>query len=129
MFLIWNIMSSLRFYLHSLFYFNEFVGGVKNGHRYLLGSCIDWGQDEYELRDWFRKCPKTKPLYLLFAVNSARKTGDSKIGVVSGIAGKWVWIIFGVDKLYDPKGKYNEYRKMRPVERIGKSVYVFYIEK
>jgi 4-amino-4-deoxy-L-arabinose transferase-like glycosyltransferase len=35
------------FYLE---YFNEFVGGSKNGHKYLLDSNLDWGQDVKRLK-------------------------------------------------------------------------------
>ena len=43
--------SSLAVYPHHLAYFNEFVGGPKNGWRHLLGSSVDWGQDLYFARD------------------------------------------------------------------------------
>ncbi len=35
-----------------LAYFSEFVGGDRYGHRYLLDSNLDWGQDLYRLHDW-----------------------------------------------------------------------------
>ena len=44
--------SSLWTYPHSLSYFNEFVGGPRNGGEHLLDSNIDWGQDLYYLKDW-----------------------------------------------------------------------------
>lgn len=42
---IWFIVSSLWIYPHSLSYFNETIGGPRNGSRHLLGSNFDWGQD------------------------------------------------------------------------------------
>lgn len=42
---LWYIISSLGIYPHYLAYFNEAVGGADNGHKYLLDSNIDWGQD------------------------------------------------------------------------------------
>lgn len=41
----WLLLSSLWLYPHSLSYFNELVGGPLNGHKHLLGSNVDWGQD------------------------------------------------------------------------------------
>lgn len=38
-------MSSMWVYPHSLSYFNESIGGPRNGPKYLIGSCVDWGQD------------------------------------------------------------------------------------
>ncbi len=49
-----SIMSTIAAYPHHLAYFNEFVGGPRNGHHYLLGSSLDWGQDLLLLRDWER---------------------------------------------------------------------------
>lgn len=40
-----HIFSSLKTYPHYLSYFNEFIGGPKNGYNYLVDSNLDWGQD------------------------------------------------------------------------------------
>lgn len=40
-----HAFSSLRSYPHYLAYFNEFIGGPKNGYKYLVDSNLDWGQD------------------------------------------------------------------------------------
>jgi hypothetical protein len=45
--LCWALTSSLWFFPHNLSYFNELVGGPRNGSDYLLGSNVDWGQDLY----------------------------------------------------------------------------------
>ena len=50
--LIWLISSSLWIYPHSLSYFNESIGGPRNGTKHLLGSNIDWGQDFRYLKAW-----------------------------------------------------------------------------
>lgn len=50
---IFATISSLRVFPHQLSYFNEFVGGPTNGHRHLIDSNLDWGQDLLFLRDWF----------------------------------------------------------------------------
>lgn len=43
--LIWHIFSSIKTYPHYLSYFNEIIGGPKNGYKYLVDSNLDWGQD------------------------------------------------------------------------------------
>lgn len=48
--LLWLLAANLWIYPHYLAYFNELVGGPANGHRYLLDSNIDWGQDLLRLR-------------------------------------------------------------------------------
>jgi hypothetical protein len=37
---------------HYLAFFNQFVGGPRNGHKYLVDSNLDWGQDLKGLKDW-----------------------------------------------------------------------------
>ncbi|MEW6556710.1 MAG: hypothetical protein AB1349_05070 [Elusimicrobiota bacterium] len=43
--LLFHIYSSVKTYPHYLAYFNEFIGGSKNGYKYLVDSNLDWGQD------------------------------------------------------------------------------------
>jgi hypothetical protein len=44
--LLWSVVSSCWIYPHTLAYFNELVGGPLEGPRHLLGSSVDWGQDQ-----------------------------------------------------------------------------------
>jgi len=46
-----SVVGTILAYPHHLAYFNAFVGGSKNGHRYMTGSNLDWGQDLLYLRD------------------------------------------------------------------------------
>jgi hypothetical protein len=43
--LAYSVTSSLSVYPHHLAYFNDFVGGPRGGHKHILGSSLDWGQD------------------------------------------------------------------------------------
>ena len=45
-------------YPHYLSYFNEVAGGPSNGHRVLLDSNIDWGQDLLRVADYQREHPE-----------------------------------------------------------------------
>ena len=42
---IWHAAEAVLIYPHYLSYFNEFIGGPKNGYKYLRDSNLDWGQD------------------------------------------------------------------------------------
>lgn len=44
--LLATIASTLRVYPHQLAYFNEAAGGPQNGHKHLLHSNFNWGQDK-----------------------------------------------------------------------------------
>jgi hypothetical protein len=43
--LVWYCVGTVRIFPHYLAYFNELVGGPKNGYKCLLDSNLDWGQD------------------------------------------------------------------------------------
>ena len=64
--LLWSVGSSLHVYPHSLSYFNELAGGPDNGHRYLLDSNIDWGQDLLFLKEWVEAHPEAASLGLAY---------------------------------------------------------------
>lgn len=59
--LFWSVGSSLWVYPHSLSYFNESIGGPENGHKHLLGSNVDWGQDLRYLKWWLEDHPEARP--------------------------------------------------------------------
>lgn len=48
----WQAYSALNIHPHYLAFFNETVGGPANGHKYLVDSNLDWGQDLPALRDY-----------------------------------------------------------------------------
>ena len=51
----WYACSAIFLYPNYLAYFNEFVGGPKNGYKYLVDSNLDWGQDLKRLRAYMEK--------------------------------------------------------------------------
>jgi hypothetical protein len=127
-FVTWAVISSLLIYPHSMSYFNELIGGPVNGPKYLLGSCIDWGQDEYELRDWVRKHPEARPLYVSYSpsipLNVLGIQSDGLVPEQPGIG----WMVIGVNDLYGQDGRYVRYRELRPAKKIG-GVFVFLTQK
>ena len=50
--LAWHAAESARIAPHYLAYFNELAGGPANGHRHLVDSSLDWGQDLPGLKSW-----------------------------------------------------------------------------
>src|SRR5262249_4468416 len=48
----WYLWSAISIYPNYLAYFNEFAGGPDNGHKILLDSNLDWGQDLKGLKRW-----------------------------------------------------------------------------
>ncbi|MBI4527425.1 MAG: glycosyltransferase family 39 protein [Deltaproteobacteria bacterium] len=64
----WHFWSSLSIYPHYLSFFNELAGGAKNGHRVLLDSNLDWGQDLKGLKRWMDDQQVKKILFLYFGL-------------------------------------------------------------
>ncbi len=64
-----DVVEALRIAPHDLAYFNAFVGGPENGHRYLLDSNLDWGQSAKALRRYLGSV-RVPTIYLAFAGNS-----------------------------------------------------------
>jgi hypothetical protein len=68
--------ESLFAWPNYLAFFNQFVGGSRNGYRYLVDSSLDWGQDLPGLHQWLEKnvpSPSSTPVYLSYF-----GTGDPK---------------------------------------------------
>ena len=50
--LFWVAISALLTFPNYISYYNELVGGPKNGYKYIVDSNYDWGQDLYRLTDF-----------------------------------------------------------------------------
>lgn len=57
--LFWQAVGTLRVWPFHLTFFNEIVGGPRNGYRYLADSNVDWGQGLKALRDYLEDRSRT----------------------------------------------------------------------
>ena len=128
--IVYYLFTSLMIFPYSLAYFNEAVGGAKNGHQYLLDSNLDWSQDVKRL---VRRLEKEEieevhiivlgslDLNYYFPENLAFPTNEEveKWGLRPG------YYAISASVLHDPKGSYNWPAKYEPIERIGYSIYLF----
>lgn len=53
--LVWYISGIIKVFPHYISYVNEFVGGHKNGYKYVFDANYDWGQGLIDLRDYQKK--------------------------------------------------------------------------
>ncbi len=84
-FLAWSVASSMSVFPHSMSYFNELAGGPSGGHRILLDSNLDWGQDLCYLKEWAERHTSVRPLHVdCFGHNAFPKALD--IGPVAPVA-------------------------------------------
>ena len=125
--LVWYGFSSLAIFPNSLSYFNEVVGGPKQGYRYLLGSNLEWGQDVLLLKRWADQHPEAHPLfvdqtsYFDIAASGLESAGQPPSPLVSG------WYAIGVNRLYDQDEQYRHLMNFTPVARAGYSMYIYHI--
>lgn len=68
--LLWLAIETLAIHPHHMTYFNQIIGGSKNGYLWLDGSNQDWGQDLKRLGQYWEK--QGKPALLLSYVGSGR---------------------------------------------------------
>ena len=123
----WSTITSLFHYPHSLSYFNELAGSPRNWPGHLLGSNIDWGQDLYELENWYKKnkqakplyisCDPTIPLYNLGIEIDGHVPQDKTTG----------WFVVSVNELYNKECKYCWLKTETPVAMAGYSIWIYYI--
>jgi hypothetical protein len=135
---IWSVGSSLSVYPHSLSYFNEFAGGARNGWKSLNNSNVDWGQDLLTLRTWTTNHPRATPMHVAFAnyLNPNRfgvPCGTVESHSVVGQSGNRSfppgWYAISLDMLARSDGDLVAFRRVVPVDYIGYSMHVYYLEQ
>ncbi len=128
--MVWSIGSSLWVYPHSLSYFNELVGGPKNGHAHLGGvavdSNIDWGQDLLYLKRWLDKHPEARPLHLAF--NGSYDASIAGIEyTLPPTEPQPGWHALSVNKIRSRSREYEYFLRFEPVAMAGYSIYIYHI--
>lgn len=144
--LSWTILSSLSVYPHSMSYFNELAGGPKNGHKYLLDSNIDWGQDVYGLKRWIEKHPEANDLSLMLRDNISEaffladgypyvpmmlgkplQTAEEEDDDSRKLGPRPGWFAASIHQIHAEHGQYEYFLDFEPVDRIGYSIYIYNI--
>jgi hypothetical protein len=133
------VASSVWIAPHSYSYYNELVGGPKNGHYYLSQSNGGWGQDLFYLQSWLRKERYTKPIGLLehhffdasvLGMSTVAVPRDSDVMgaqrgeavLINPLPGRFV---INVSFLHENGGEYAYFATLRPFATIGYSYLVF----
>lgn len=130
--------SSFRF-PHGMSYFNEAVGGPANGWKHLGFSNIDWGQDMYELQDWYQSHPQARPLRVLAkspidhsilgftdsSLNDAL-SGSVESGGESFEPG---WYALGFERMLQQHSKVKAFLDEKPYAEIGYSMRIYKLDR
>lgn len=134
--LLWTVVSCVRCLPHSLTYFNEVAGGPDQGHRHMLGSSFDWGQDLLFVKSWHKDHPEAQLLYVWYpqeivdprvlgidcqAVEPANARKLSPRDVPAG------WYVVRIKDQLNPHNELPSLRGQTPVAKIGYTTLVFHL--
>lgn len=128
--LIWYVSASILIYPNFISYFNELIGGPKNGAKYVTDSNIDWGQDIIRLKKYlddnnidqyyFTYFGSLWPSYYGIPFQPVpRLTNKTQLEELDQV------IAISVSALYAEDGTYSALRDIEPDSRIGYSIYIY----
>ncbi len=130
-------------YPHNLTFFNRFIGGPRNGIKYLVDSNLDWGQDLKPLKRWMERNdvghinlayfgmsdPRYYDIDYTYLPGSFLFAGESiQEPTLPGYVAVSATILSGV--YFDEHGRsiYAPLRDREPLTRIGNSIHVYWLE-
>jgi 4-amino-4-deoxy-L-arabinose transferase-like glycosyltransferase len=125
----WSVVSSLSVYPHSLSYFNEMVGGPRNGHLHLADSNTDWGQDLLYVKRWIQR-NNIDDGCMAYAIDYIDpKDLGLPVEVPDRLNARPGWHVVSVNELHDQRGDFEYLSGLKPVTMIGYTNLVYYISE
>jgi hypothetical protein len=125
----WSVVGSIVIYPHSLSYFNELAGGPRGGHRHLVDSNIDLGQDLLFLKAWVEAHPEARPLRVayrgpllpaLLGIEADEMPADAGPDEIRNHPGGWYAV--SVQLVCE---EYPYLLRWEPVATVGYSIYIY----
>jgi hypothetical protein len=135
----WLAAASLWIHPHYLAYFNEIAGGPSRGHRFLLDSNIDWGQDLATLGEYLAERGSPPVWLAYFGVEKPEVYGirSRPLRGCRSVTGLVAISTNVRDGLYKPHGHlgaakpgcYDWLDDYEPVAHVGYSIFVYEIPR
>jgi hypothetical protein len=138
----WQIISIVAAYPYFLTYFNELVGGPKNGYIYVVDSNLDWGQDFKRLVKWADE-NKIDKLYVDYFGGTVGEyylgnrlipwSGEKDYKLLPpesylAVSATFRQQCFGEPiNGFKPLNCYQWLKDYQPMQTIGNSIFVYYI--
>jgi len=137
--MMWSVWSSVNIYPYYLAYFNEFIGGPKNGYKYLVDSNLDWGQDLPGLKEYMERNGIEKIKLSYFGLSDPAYYGINYEYLPSyaipkpnierpqiPIEGYFAISATMLQGVYLPdRDFYKLFREIEPVDTIGYSIFIY----
>lgn len=125
--------ESARVHPHHLAFFNAFAGGPANGHKYLLDSNLDWGQDVKKLKLYMDRhgIPFVQVAYFgmadfaYYGIPHGGLPGSDEPGKIDTLDN---WVAASVTNVYDvyfDRETFGWLRRFEPTAKIGWSIYLY----
>lgn len=131
----WTAAAGFWVHPHYLAYFNELVGGPRNGHRYLLDANLDWGQDLVALADALheRGDPVVKLAYFgperpeTYGIREVPLKGCEPVDGLVAISANILDGLYAYPNVFatPTPGCYDWLRAREPVAQPGYSIFLY----
>ena len=142
--LAFQVFSVTKIYPSFLAYFNELIGGPKNGYFYVTDSNLDWGQDLKRLAKWTKENNIDKIYVDYFGGGTPEYYLQEKFlpwhcGFSPDYLTQSRWLAVSATFLQggrgqaapgfrEPTGCYNWLNSYQPITTIGYSIFVYQIK-
>ncbi len=137
---LWQVGAAFFAYPSYTSYFNESIGGSKNGYQYVTDSNTDWGQDLNRLKSWLDEHPEIATIHVDYfgGGNPQLTLGDKYVAWFDSkrpVEAGWYAISenYLMGSIYDTKRNadetYSWTRNFTPVDQIGKSILIYHVDK
>jgi len=143
--IVYYISGTIRIHPYYLSYFNESIGGAKNGYKYVVDSNIDWGQDLKRLSDYLKKNKieeitvsyfgtananyygiKYKPLLIYLLPGSSKE----EMSPEPNTPGLYAISVTNLQGVYCKNQKIFDWlKRLEPIARIGYSIHLYKIDR
>jgi hypothetical protein len=141
------LLIDVRLHPHYLSYFNVFAGGPDNGHRVLIDSNIDWGQDLLRLKRWMSAHEVEHLKLAWFGTADPSYYGISHDPLPGFPRSLKLWQELPFDPLSPDPGIYaisvtnlweflredktvfSWFRDRKPDDKVGYSIFIYYVDE
>ncbi len=128
----WYLGSAFYICPQFLPYYNELIGGPLNGHKYMIDSNTDWGQDSIRLKVWMNRHNLHEIYYnpdgpvdpLVYGINFQRIPTTPVTGYIAISVNDYYGVSAPAPSLRD---RYQWLEKYTPIAHVGYSIFVYYI--
>lgn len=135
----WYVWAAISIFPHQLAYFNEFIGGPKNGYKYLVDSNLDWGQDLKGLKTYMDEHGIKKVKLAYFGLNDPANFGidydylpsyvvlnPNNVKETVEVKGWFAISATMLQGVYlQDRNLYAIFKETTPVDMIGYSIFIY----